>query len=30
APLIDWMGHYAVFWRERFADLRTLLQEIDP
>jgi DNA-binding transcriptional ArsR family regulator len=30
APLVDWMDHYAVFWRERFADLRTLLQEIDP
>lgn len=30
APLVDWMIHYAVFWRERFADLRTLLQEIDP
>lgn len=30
APLVDWMGSYAVFWRERFADLRTLLQEIDP
>jgi DNA-binding transcriptional ArsR family regulator len=30
APLVDWMSHYAVFWRERFADLRTLLQEIDP
>jgi DNA-binding transcriptional ArsR family regulator len=30
APLVDWMGHYAIFWRERFADLRTLLQEIDP
>ena len=30
APLVDWMGHYAVFWRERFANLRTLLQEIDP
>jgi DNA-binding transcriptional ArsR family regulator len=29
APLVDWMGHYAVFWRGRFADLRTLLQEID-
>jgi DNA-binding transcriptional ArsR family regulator len=29
-PLVDWMSHYAVFWRERFADLRTLLQEIDP
>ena len=30
APLFDWMSHYGVFWRERFADLRTLLQEIDP
>src|ERR1700722_3909655 len=29
-PLVDWMSHYAVFWRDRFADLRTLLQEIDP
>ena len=30
APLVDWMSHYAVFWRERFADLRNLLKEIDP
>lgn len=30
APLVDWMGHYGLFWRERFADLRTLLKEIDP
>jgi len=29
-PLADWMGHYGVFWRERFANLRTLLKEIDP
>jgi DNA-binding transcriptional ArsR family regulator len=29
-PLVDWMAHYGVFWRERFADLRTLLKEIDP
>jgi DNA-binding transcriptional ArsR family regulator len=29
APLVDWMSHYGVFWRERFADLRTLLKEID-
>jgi DNA-binding transcriptional ArsR family regulator len=29
-PLVDWMGHYGVFWRKRFADLRTLLKEIDP
>jgi DNA-binding transcriptional ArsR family regulator len=30
APLVDWMGHYALFWRDRFANLRILLQEIDP
>ncbi|MET0542088.1 MAG: metalloregulator ArsR/SmtB family transcription factor [Variovorax sp.] len=30
APLADWMGHYGTFWRTRFADLRTLLKEIDP
>ena len=30
APLVDWMGHYGVFWRERFANLRTLLKDIDP
>ena len=29
-PLFDWMSHYSVFWRERFANLRTLLKEIDP
>jgi DNA-binding transcriptional ArsR family regulator len=30
APLVDWMALYAVFWRERFANLRTLLKKIDP
>ncbi len=30
APLVDWMSQYGVFWRERFANLRTLLKEIDP
>ena len=30
APLADWITHYGVFWRKRFADLRTLLKEIDP
>ena len=30
APLVDWMSHYGLFWRERFANLRTLLKEIDP
>ena len=29
-PLVDWMSHYSIFWRERFADLRNLLKEIDP
>jgi DNA-binding transcriptional ArsR family regulator len=29
APLIDWLGHYGLFWRERFVALRTLLKEID-
>ena len=28
-PLADWMAHYAVFWRDRFADLRNLLKDID-
>jgi DNA-binding transcriptional ArsR family regulator len=28
--LFDWMSHYGVFWRKRFANLRTLLKEIDP
>jgi DNA-binding transcriptional ArsR family regulator len=30
APLVDWMRHYGVFWRERFANLEALLKEIDP
>jgi DNA-binding transcriptional ArsR family regulator len=30
APLVDWMDHYGIFWRDRFADLRSLLKEIDP
>ena len=29
-PLADWMSHYGVFWRDRFANLRTLLKEIYP
>jgi DNA-binding transcriptional ArsR family regulator len=29
-PLADWMSHYSAFWRDRFADLRALLEEIDP
>src|SRR4051812_40224928 len=30
APLVEWMSHYGVFWRERFTHLRTVLKEIDP
>lgn len=30
APLVEWIDHYAVFWRDRFTDIRSLLQEIDP
>ncbi|MBX3583478.1 MAG: helix-turn-helix transcriptional regulator [Rhizobiaceae bacterium] len=30
APLADWMSHYEAFWRERFANLRALLADIDP
>jgi DNA-binding transcriptional ArsR family regulator len=29
APLVDWLGFYGSFWRERFADLRKLLEELD-
>lgn len=29
APLFDWLSHYDAFWRDRFADLRVLLKEID-
>jgi DNA-binding transcriptional ArsR family regulator len=29
APLVDWLDHYGVFWRRRFADLRTVLKEMD-
>jgi len=28
--LADWMSHYGVFWRDRFANLRNLLKDIDP
>jgi DNA-binding transcriptional ArsR family regulator len=29
APLVDWLGIYGAFWRERFANLKELLKEID-
>ncbi len=30
SPLVDWLSVYGMFWRERFANLETLLKEIDP
>jgi DNA-binding transcriptional ArsR family regulator len=30
APLIDWMGLYGAFWRDRFDRLETLLKRMDP
>jgi hypothetical protein len=30
APLVDRVALHAVFWRERFANLGTILKEIDP
>lgn len=30
APLVDWLSHYAVFWRERFDNLENILKEMDP
>ena len=29
APLIDWMGHYTAFWRDRFDRLEDLLKRMD-
>jgi DNA-binding transcriptional ArsR family regulator len=29
APLVDWMGQYGAFWRERFDQLENLLQRMD-
>ena len=29
-PVLEWMDHYAVFWRDRFDALRDILKEIDP
>jgi len=28
-PLIDWMSHYDVFWRDRFDRLETLLNKME-
>ncbi|MGA9584451.1 MAG: metalloregulator ArsR/SmtB family transcription factor [Terracidiphilus sp.] len=29
APLVDWMGQYGAFWRERFDQLENLLERMD-
>jgi hypothetical protein len=29
APLVNWLSVYGVFWRERFANLKKLLKEMD-
>lgn len=29
APLIDWLSLYGVFWRDRFDQLETLLNQMD-
>jgi DNA-binding transcriptional ArsR family regulator len=29
APLIDWLGHYQVFWRERIDNLEQLLEDTE-
>lgn len=28
-PLVDWLGHYELFWRDRMVELRKLLSEIE-
>jgi len=30
APLLDWIGIYGIFWADRFANLKSVLKEIDP
>ena len=30
APLATWFDHYGPFWKSSFADLRNLLQQLDP
>jgi DNA-binding transcriptional ArsR family regulator len=29
APMVDWLGQYAAFWRERFDRLEDLLKRMD-
>lgn len=28
-PLVDWLAHYSVFWRDRFDALEALLKEME-
>jgi len=28
-PLVDWLAHYSVFWRDRFDALEQALEEMD-
>jgi len=28
-PLVDWMSHYGLFWRDRFDRLETLLNKME-
>lgn len=30
APLVDWMGAYGTFWRDRFDQLENLLNRVEP
>lgn len=30
APMMEWMGFYAAFWRDRMDRLESLLQRMDP
>ena len=30
APLVDWLRHYGVFWRDRFDKLEALLERMEP
>jgi len=30
APMVEWLNHYSVFWRDRFDQLESLLERMDP
>lgn len=29
-PVVDWLNHYGAFWRERFDQLESLLNRMEP